>query len=112
MPTYEYACQACGHEWEATQRMSDDPLEDCPKCKKPKAKRQISAGTGFILKGGGWYSDLYGSTRKKSDAPGTGSNTEADASSYGSKSSDAAASTDKAPKEKKPKAGSKDGSSS
>jgi putative FmdB family regulatory protein len=70
MPTYEYMCQACGHQWEAVQRMKDDPLKDCPICDKPKAKRQISAGAGFILKGGGWYSDLYASAKAKgAEAP-------------------------------------------
>jgi putative FmdB family regulatory protein len=58
MPTYEYACDACHHEFEVVQSIKDDPITQCPKCKEPKARRMI-AGTGFILKGGGWYSDLY-----------------------------------------------------
>jgi putative FmdB family regulatory protein len=62
MPTYEYICRACGHEWEAFQSMKDAPLKKCPACRKLKAKRQISLGGGFILKGGGWYADLYSST--------------------------------------------------
>lgn len=61
MPTYEYACRKCGHEWEATQSIKDDPLEVCPKCGRSAAERQISAGTNFILKGGGWFADLYSS---------------------------------------------------
>lgn len=79
MPTYEYACDACGHEWEASQSIKDNPLKKCPSCKKMKAKRQISAGTGFILKGGGWYSDLYASS--------SGSNKSESSSSESSKSS-------------------------
>jgi putative FmdB family regulatory protein len=68
MPTYEYACDACHHEFEVVQSIKDDPISKCPKCKKPKARRMI-AGTGFILKGGGWYSDLYsGPSNKKSSA--------------------------------------------
>ena len=63
MPTYEYACAACGHEWEQTQRITEEPVEVCPVCAKPKAHRLISAGTNFILKGGGWYSDLYASPK-------------------------------------------------
>ncbi|MFO0613874.1 MAG: zinc ribbon domain-containing protein [Polyangiaceae bacterium] len=55
MPTYEYACQACGNEWEAEQSIKDAPLTECPACKAQAAKRQISKGAGFILKGG-WYS--------------------------------------------------------
>jgi putative FmdB family regulatory protein len=61
MPTYEYGCSECGHEWEEIQRITAPPLEVCPKCGKTSAHRLISAGTGFILKGGGWYSDLYSS---------------------------------------------------
>jgi putative FmdB family regulatory protein len=64
--TYEYVCSACAHEWEAEQRISEAPLTECPACHAPKAKRQISAGAGFILKGSGWYSDGYSSA--KSDA--------------------------------------------
>ena len=83
MPTYEYRCQDCGHEWEAFQSMKDEPLTDCPSCGKPAAKRQISAGTGFILKGGGWYADGYAGYKKadasRSEATKT---TEADPSSY------------------------------
>lgn len=66
MPTYEYICTACKHEWEASQSIKDEPLKKCPKCKKYKAKRQISLGGGFILKGGGWYADLYSSSGKSS----------------------------------------------
>ena len=60
--TYEYACTACGHAWEAEQSISAAPLTECPSCHQAHAKRQISGGAGFILKGGGWYADLYSST--------------------------------------------------
>jgi putative FmdB family regulatory protein len=74
--TYEYICTACGHEWEASQSIKDDPIKSCPKCKKKAAKRQVSGGTGFVLKGGGWYADLYGSakpaTARKEDDSGDG----------------------------------------
>ena len=60
--TYEYVCLACHHEWEAEQSISADPLTDCPKCHAAKAKRMVSGGAGFILKGGGWYADGYGSS--------------------------------------------------
>jgi putative FmdB family regulatory protein len=63
MPTYEYACSACGNEWEQAQRITEPPVELCPKCAKATAHRLISAGTNFILKGGGWYSDLYASPK-------------------------------------------------
>jgi len=57
--TYEYLCRACGHEWEADQKISADPLKKCPKCKKKKAERLISGGSGFVLKGGGWTPKTY-----------------------------------------------------
>ena len=64
--TYEYLCTACGAEWEAEQSISAPPLKDCPKCGQASAKRQISGGAGFILKGGGWYADGYGSAKPQS----------------------------------------------
>jgi putative FmdB family regulatory protein len=64
--TYEYLCTSCGHAWEAEQSISAAALKTCPNCQKDTAKRQVSGGAGFILKGGGWYADLYGSAPKKS----------------------------------------------
>ena len=83
MPIYEYRCQDCGHELEKLQRMSDDPLTDCPSCEKPQLKRLVSAA-GFRLKGAGWYetdfkqgnkrnlagSDSEGGSGKKTDSGG------------------------------------------
>jgi putative FmdB family regulatory protein len=62
MPVYEYQCSACKFEFEREQRISEDPIKKCPKCGKQKAKRLISR-TSFVLKGGGWYGDLYGSVK-------------------------------------------------
>src|SRR6185295_11453610 len=64
--TYEYLCTLCGHAWEAEQSISAAALKECPSCHREGAKRQVSGGAGFILKGGGWYADLYGSAPKKS----------------------------------------------
>jgi putative FmdB family regulatory protein len=64
--TYDYLCTSCGHAWEAEQRISEDSLKECPTCGQSSAKRQISGGGGFILKGGGWYSDLYSSAKPSS----------------------------------------------
>ena len=61
MPTYDYQCQKCGFEFEREQRITEDPIKTCPKCKSRKAKRLLSAPN-FILKGGGWYADGYGSS--------------------------------------------------
>jgi putative FmdB family regulatory protein len=70
--TYEYICTACAHAWEAEQSISAAPLSDCPSCGAATAKRQVSGGAGFILRGGGWYADLYGSAKpgKKEDSGG------------------------------------------
>jgi putative FmdB family regulatory protein len=62
MPTYEYLCKACEHEFEREQRISDPPVKSCPNCKSKQVKRLLSAPR-FHLKGGGWYSDLYGSSK-------------------------------------------------
>jgi putative FmdB family regulatory protein len=68
MPTYEYSCDACKHGFEIEQRITADFLRVCPKCKKPKLTRLVGTGN-FILKGSGWYSDLYsGSGNKPSES--------------------------------------------
>ena len=54
MPIYEYACKKCDHTLDALQKMSDDPLVDCPECGEPALKRLLSAPR-FRLKGAGWY---------------------------------------------------------
>ena len=58
MPIYEYACSACGHQFEEWQKITDKPVRTCPKCKAKKVDKLISH-TSFQLKGGGWGSDLY-----------------------------------------------------
>ena len=65
MPTYEYLREKCEHEFEREQRMSDPPVKTCPACRSRKVTRLISR-TSFVLKGGGWYSDLYSSSDSKS----------------------------------------------
>jgi putative FmdB family regulatory protein len=89
MPTYEYACPSCGHESEFEQSIKDPPLTECPSCKQPTAKRQISRGGGFILKGSGWYSDLYSSSsnKKPEAAKSSSEGSSASGSSEGSSAS-------------------------
>lgn len=56
MPTYNYVCKECGEALEVRQRMSDDPLKECPKCKKQSLKKIIVANTGGVqFKGKGWF---------------------------------------------------------
>ena len=71
MPTYEYECAHCGHRFEAFQKMTDEPLEACPKCHR-KPRRLIGSGAGIIFKGPGFYATDY---RKISpaDSPKKGS---------------------------------------
>jgi putative FmdB family regulatory protein len=64
MPIYEYRCNVCQHELEALQKMSDDPLVDCPACQQPELSKLISAA-GFRLSGGGWYETDFKSGNKK-----------------------------------------------
>ncbi len=59
MPTYEYRCRSCGHEFERFQKMTDDPLRDCPNCGRPDARRRISAGGGVLFRGPGFYATDY-----------------------------------------------------
>jgi putative FmdB family regulatory protein len=80
--TYEYVCTACGHAWEAEQAISAAALKTCPNCGTDHAKRQVSGGAGFILKGGGWYADGYGSSKSSG-----GSSTSSSLSEGGSSSS-------------------------
>jgi len=65
MPIYEYQCEDCGHKLEAIQKMSDDPLQDCPECDAATLKKLVSAA-GFRLKGNGWYETDFKSGSKKS----------------------------------------------
>ena len=58
MPTYEYECQDCGHNFDAFQSMMEDPYTTCPVC-RGKVKRLISSGAGLIFKGSGFYITDY-----------------------------------------------------
>lgn len=59
MPTYDYKCQVCGHEFEKFQSITAKPVRKCPVCGKLKVKRLIGAGAGVIFKGSGFYSTDY-----------------------------------------------------
>lgn len=105
--TYEYLCNACGHAWEAEQSISAAPLTTCPECHAESAKRQVSGGAGFILKGGGWYSDLYGSAPKK-----TGGDADTKPSDSGAAKKDSATETTAKASDKSTDKGSSGSSSS
>ncbi|MBX2852631.1 MAG: zinc ribbon domain-containing protein [Phycisphaeraceae bacterium] len=59
MPTYDYVCDACEHEFEEFQMMSAKPLKKCPECGKNKLRRLIGTGAGIIFKGSGFYETDY-----------------------------------------------------
>jgi len=63
MPIYEYRCDACGHELEALQKISDAPLTECPECKAADLRRLISRPS-FRLKGSGWYETDFKSDKE------------------------------------------------
>ena len=64
MPIYEYKCSHCGHQLEAIQKISDDPLLLCPNCDKNGLKKQVTAPS-FRLKGSGWYETDFKTGKKK-----------------------------------------------
>lgn len=64
MPIYEYRCEACGHQDEHLQKISEPQLTVCPACSKPTYKKMLSAA-GFQLKGSGWYATDFKNTGKK-----------------------------------------------
>lgn len=70
MPTYEYVCNACGHEFELFQTMTDAVKRKCPECGKNSLERLIGTGAGVIFKGSGFYETDYRSEsyRKAADA--------------------------------------------
>lgn len=74
MPTYDYRCDACGHEFDAFQSITDGALKKCPKCGKQKLRRLIGAGAGIIFKGSGFYETDY--KRSRAGGGGGGSSSE------------------------------------
>ena len=95
MPTYEYACTKCGHQFEVVQSFSDDALTKCPECRGKL--RKVFGSVGIVFKGSGFYkNDSRGATSSTTSAASTDS---ASSTSSDSSSSDAASSTTKTPAE-------------
>ncbi|HUM13054.1 MAG TPA: zinc ribbon domain-containing protein [Myxococcaceae bacterium] len=112
MPIYEYECSQCHQTSDALQKVNDPAPETCPRCGAHHTLSRLVSRTSFVLKGGGWYADLYSSSKSKSDggeskpaaksegsgtspsSPGTGSS----GSSSGSGSSGGSAPANSAPK--------------
>ena len=68
MPTYDYRCEECGHEFELFQSMTAKVRRKCPECSQPKLKRLIGAGAAVIFKGSGFYETDYRSDSYKKAA--------------------------------------------
>jgi putative FmdB family regulatory protein len=115
MPTYDYECDACGHEFELFQSITEPVKRKCPECSKPKLRRLFGTGAAVVFKGSGFYQTDYRSdSYKKAAEKETKSSDGGDKSSSDSaaktekkdaakgKSSESATSGDK-PKTKKPK---------
>ena len=68
MPTYEYRCDACEHEFEEFQSMSEAALTKCPSCGKKKLRRLFGTGAAILFKGSGFYQTDYRSESYKAAA--------------------------------------------
>jgi len=100
MPIYEYQCTACGHQFEALQKVSEDPLTECPHCHQASLSKLISASS-FQLKGTGWYAtDFRDKGKPKSTPPkdgesGTNNSSDSGSSTPSSSGSDTGGSSTK-----------------
>ena len=76
MPIYAYKCAACGFAKDLLQKISDEPLTQCPECHQPTFSKQLTAA-GFQLKGSGWYATDF----KSGNSPAAATPAAADSSS-------------------------------
>jgi len=95
MPIYEYHCEKCGKEFEAWQRISDDPIEKCSEC-GGQARKLISQST-FVLKGSGWYVTDYGTRSTASSAGRASDSSKSSSTSDSTTSSPSSATSTTAP---------------
>ena len=94
MPTYQYACTACGHRFEAVQSFSDSSLTDCPEC--TGRLRKVFSSVGIVFKGSGFYrtdsrSGGSGKDKVSADSSASGDSSESKSSADSKGSSDSAA---------------------
>ena len=88
MPIYEYQCKSCGFEFETIQKISEDPLKDCPECGLVELKKLVSKAA-FRLKGAGWYETDFKSGSKK-NVHGADDKSDGEGKSAGASKSDSA----------------------
>ncbi|MFN0061226.1 MAG: FmdB family zinc ribbon protein [Myxococcaceae bacterium] len=90
MPIYEYLCERCGKTTDVLQKMDDPPPEACELCGAKGALSKAVSRASFVLKGGGWYSDLYSSKKPGGSAKeGSGEKSEASSASKPAAKADA-----------------------
>lgn len=91
MPIYEYRCEQCDNTIDVLQKVSDPPPATCAQCGAEHSLKRKVSRTSFVLKGGGWYADLYGSPKKDSkgseDSSAGGTGATASTASSGNSSS-------------------------
>jgi len=95
MPTYDYECQACSHQFERWQEMSARKLRTCPECGKRKLVRLVGAGAGVIFRGSGFYETDYKRKQSKPASSSSSSSSSSDDSSKSKSKSHGAASSSK-----------------
>jgi putative FmdB family regulatory protein len=109
MPTYDYECDACGHEFELFQGINDPLERKCPKCNKLKLRRLFGTGAAVVFKGSGFYetdyrSESYKKGAEKDKPPSEGGDKKKSEGDAAKKSTDSASSTSEPkPKPKKKK---------
>lgn len=101
MPTYDYKCENCGHQFETFQSIKADPLKKCPECGEESLKRLIGAGAGLIFKGSGFYLTDYKNSGKGTEKSSTPAKKE-EASSTETKSSGTTTTKDSKSADSKP----------
>lgn len=98
MPTYEYRCKNCKHEFELFQNMSDSVKRKCPACHKNTLERLIGTGAAVIFKGGGFYETDYRSESYKKDAKADSAKKKSAETNSGDQAKTGTKSTEKKPK--------------
>jgi putative FmdB family regulatory protein len=96
MPTYDYICDSCGHEYEVFESIMAKPRTDCPECKETTLRRKIGPGAAILFKGSGFYQTDYRSESYKKAAQAEKSSSEPAKSSSDAKPSSDGASASKA----------------
>ncbi|WP_225409239.1 FmdB family zinc ribbon protein [Stigmatella hybrida] len=93
MPIYEYACQSCGKIIDVLQKISDPAPAACAECGAENTLTKVVSRSSFVLKGGGWYSDLYSSTKKDGSASSSSGGSASTSTSTSTSTSSASSST-------------------